>query len=178
MQTSHHSNQIDQECQIHSVGRMGFRLPILGIVWQRRNRIRRIINRRWSFLMNVFSRIIGNRKSVKSTIPSSSPGPRIKQGDLVMVKSRKEIEATLGDWNSLKGCSFMEEMWPYCRTKQKVFKRVERFLDERDYLIKKTKGLVLLEGIYCKGTKDFGPCDRSCFYFWREEWLEKIEEAK
>jgi hypothetical protein len=28
----------------------------------------------------------------------------------------------------------MEEMWPFCGTTQKVFKRVEKFLDERDYL--------------------------------------------
>jgi hypothetical protein len=29
----------------------------------------------------------------------------------------------------------------------------------------------------CKGTAEFGTCDRSCFVFWREEWLEKIDEV-
>jgi hypothetical protein len=29
----------------------------------------------------------------------------------------------------------------------------------------------------CQGTKDFGRCDRSCFFFWREEWLEKLGET-
>ena len=71
----------------------------------------------------------------------------------------------------------MEEMWPYCGTTQKVFKRVEKFLDERDYLLKKCRGIVILEGIFCEGTKDFGQCDRSCFFFWREEWLEKIDNG-
>jgi len=28
--------------------------------------------------------------------------------------------------------------------------------------------------LHCQGTSDYGRCDRSCFYFWREEWLEKI----
>jgi len=98
----------------------------------------------------------------------------LRPGDLVCVRSRHEIEATLNRWNQLKGCAFVEEMWPYCGTNQRVLRPVERFLDERDYLMKKCKGLVILDGVMCQGTKDFGPCDRSCFYFWREEWLEKI----
>jgi hypothetical protein len=68
----------------------------------------------------------------------------------------------------------MEEMWCHCGTTQRVYKRVEKFMDERDYLVKRCKGIVILEGVMCEGTKDFGPCDRSCFYFWREEWLEKL----
>jgi hypothetical protein len=69
----------------------------------------------------------------------------------------------------------MEEMWEYCGTTHKVLKRVEKFLDERDYLIKKCNGMVILEGVYCQGTVDFGECDRTCFIFWREEWLEKVD---
>jgi hypothetical protein len=52
---------------------------------------------------------------------------------------------------------------------------VEKFLDERDYLMKKCKGMVTLDGVLCEGTIDFGACDRGCFFFWREEWLEKLE---
>jgi hypothetical protein len=51
---------------------------------------------------------------------------------------------------------------------------VERFVDERDYRVKKASGVVLLEGSLCQGTELYGPCDRSCFFFWREEWLEKV----
>jgi hypothetical protein len=99
----------------------------------------------------------------------------LQPGDLVRVMSKEQIEATLDPWKALKGCGFMKEMWPYCGTTQKVHKLVTRFLDERDYRLKKTKGIVLLEGVYCQGTEKFGPCDRSCFFFWRQEWLEKIE---
>ena len=70
----------------------------------------------------------------------------------------------------------MEEMWTYCGTEQKILKRVEKLLDEHDYLMKKCKGIVILDGVMCQGTKDFGTCDRSCFYFWREEWLENLED--
>ena len=65
------------------------------------------------------------------------------------------------------------EMSKYCDTTQRVLKRMERFVDERDYKVKKSNGIVLLEGLNCQGTTDFGRCDRNCFFFWREEWLEK-----
>jgi hypothetical protein len=115
----------------------------------------------------------------KSTTSEVSMGTsNIQAGDLVRVRSKEEIQATLNPWGILKGCMFMpNEMSPYCGTTQRVFKRLERFVDERDYHVKKSQGIVLLEGLYCQGTSDYGRCDRSCFYFWREEWLERIEEG-
>jgi hypothetical protein len=98
----------------------------------------------------------------------------LQPGDWVRVRSLKEIEASLNHWRQLKGCAFMPEMAPYCGTKQMVLKPMNRFVDERDLRVKKSKGIILLEGVTCQGTADFGRCDRSCFIFWREEWLEKI----
>lgn len=98
-----------------------------------------------------------------------------KTGDRVRVRSLDEIEATLDYWRQLKGCSFAAEMMQYCSTTQIVLKPVERFVDERDLRVRRTKGIVLLEGIVCQGTASLGDCDRSCLYFWRVEWLEKIE---
>jgi hypothetical protein len=66
-------------------------------------------------------------------------------------------------------------MWQYCGTTQKVLKPVKRFVDERDCRVKKVKGVYLLEGVNCQGFELYGECDRACFYFWREEWLEKLE---
>jgi len=103
--------------------------------------------------------------------PAAAP---LQAGDRVRVKSRAEIEATVGVFKDLKGLTFMPEMWPYCGTEQRVFKRLVRFFDERDYQVRRARGIVLLEGLMCEGTAMFGPCDRSCFFFWREEWLEKI----
>jgi hypothetical protein len=95
-------------------------------------------------------------------------------GDRVRVRSLEEINSTLNQFNELGGCAFLLQMHQYCGTEQKVFRIMERFLDERDYKVKKTKGLVLLENNYCNGTPVFGQCDRSCFLFWRAEWLEKV----
>ena len=105
------------------------------------------------------------------------PGPLgLKAGERVRVRSKAEIMATLDSFHSLRGCTFMTEMLPFCDTTQCVLKPVNVFLDERDYRLKKTRGVVLLENVICEGTETYGPCDRSCFFFWREDWLERIEE--
>ena len=96
-------------------------------------------------------------------------------GELVRVRAREEIEAMLDPFKEQKGCAFLEYMWQYCGTTQRVLQPVERFLDERDYKVKKTKGVVLLEGVLCHGTPVFGRCDRACHLFWREEWLERMD---
>lgn len=106
---------------------------------------------------------------------SFTPETILKTGDLVRVRSIEEISRTLDPFRELKGCSFLHEMHQYCGTEQKVFRSMHHFLDERDYKLKKTRGLILLENVFCNGTPVFGKCDRCCFLFWREEWLEKIK---
>jgi len=161
-----------KHCQIHTVPQIGEPVPLLEIVWQLRNRCRRIFKRRYTFLSNILTReqAVETGKAVAKSAVAA-----LKPGDVVRVRSREEICATLDNWNQLRHCAFMEEMWPYCGSRQKVLKTVQRFLDERDYRMKKCKGIVLLDGVFCEGTKDFGPCDRTCHFFWREEWLEKVE---
>jgi len=99
----------------------------------------------------------------------------LKSGDKVQVRSREQIEATLDHWGQVRGCSFATEMAQFCGTTQRVLKIVERFVDERDFRVRKASGIILLEGVICQGTANLGRCDRSCYYFWREEWLEKLE---
>lgn len=108
--------------------------------------------------------------------PVDATRPPLKAGDLVRVRSLEDIQATLNPWGELKGCSFMEGMTPYCGTTRRVFRSVERFMDERNYQMRKARGIILLEGVLCEGTDTLGRCDRSCLFFWREEWLEKIAD--
>lgn len=111
-----------------------------------------------------------------STPPTTIVSPGFQAGDLVRIRSLTEIKGTLNHWRQLKGCTFMPEMGEYCGTTQKVLKAMQRFVDERDLRVKKSNGIILLEGVMCRGTAEFGPCDRSCLVFWREEWLEKIDK--
>lgn len=122
----------------------------------------------------VWGPLNGNAKPV--AIVQAEP---LHAGDWVRVRSQKEIIATLDSTRKLKGCSFMAAngMDKYCGTIQRVLQPMTRFVNECDmHSIKKCKGLVLLDGVMCKGGTRLGRCDRGCYMFWREEWLEKLKE--
>lgn len=159
------------KCQIHGLGQMAEPLSSGDALWQQKNRLRRVFKRRCRYLANFFSGIAKSMAEDGQAANLQQP----KAGDVVRVKTRAEIKATLDRWNRCKGCDIMEEMYAYCGTIQRVFKRVEKFVDERDYRFKKCKGIVFLEGVFCEGTVDYGRCDRNCYFFWREEWLEKVQ---
>jgi hypothetical protein len=117
------------------------------------------------------------KNSYPSKAESNNKSVLLKEGDLVRVRSKEQIKSTLDHLGKLKGCSFMEDvMSPYCDSVHRIHKVMERFVDERELRVKKCKGLVLLDGVLCQGTTSFGRCDRSCYVFWREEWLEKIKK--
>jgi hypothetical protein len=122
-----------------------------------------------------FFNLVG-RKSTPPPNPIRNFSSPLEAGDSVKVRPLKEIAPTLNHWGQLRGCTFMPEMAVYCGTTQRVLKPMNRFVDERDLRVKRSKGIILLEGVMCQGTAAFGSCDRSCFVFWREEWLEKTEE--
>ena len=166
-----------KRCQIECMQTIPEPCGTLYIGWQWLHRLKRILKRRWRYLVNFIREAEHVKGRAEYSDERQSFVPALEPRDLVRVRSRKEIQATLDRWNQLRGCAFMEEMWRHCGTTQRVYKRVEIFMDERDYLVKRCKGILLLEGVMCEGTKDFGPCDRSCFYFWREEWLEKLHES-
>jgi len=99
----------------------------------------------------------------------------LQPGELVEVKSIDEILATLGPDRKLKGLLWMTGMSKYCGKRYKVFKRIENILLETNGDSRQMKNTVILEGVMCDGT-EFGGCDRSCFHFWREAWLKRVEE--
>lgn len=162
------------KCQIHCLEPMSDPLKKVEVLWQLRYKLKRVLKRRLRYLSNRLARTDREPYTPVGT-EGTVAGQALVAGQAVRVKSREDIQATLDDWNYLKGCGFMEEMWPYCGTKQRVLKPVRKFLDERDYRVKKTRGIVILEGLHCEGTIDYGRCDRNCYYFWREEWLDKVE---
>lgn len=165
--------QVSTPCQIHCIPHIAQPASPLDTIVHLYSRVKRFIKRRVVYLRN---RISGESQSLRVDLNQSAASTLpLQAGERVRVRSKAEIQSTLDHWNSLKGCTFLEEMWSYCGTSQRVQKRMERFLDERDYRIKRTSGSVLLDGVICNGTVDFGKCDRSCFFFWREEWLERLD---
>ncbi|MBL8132448.1 MAG: hypothetical protein JNL42_11370 [Anaerolineae bacterium] len=173
-------------CQLHCLPCMtsgGAALPPMPLhqrlrIWARRHFSRVLRRRIKGRIAPLFDLLSVKRAEPRDAAPSgaliAAEAPAISAGDRVRVRSCQDIQATLSISHELKGCAFMKEMMPYCGTTQRVLKRVERFVDERDYRVKKCRGVVLLDGVMCQGTADYGRCDRSCYFFWRDEWLEKL----
>ncbi len=105
------------------------------------------------------------------------PAPELEPGDRVRVRSAEYIKGTLDTNGYLKGCGFGLGQYQYCGRELTVIKRVDHFFDEGRARMLKGRNLVLLDGVHCDGSssKWTHGCDRMCFYFWRSEWLEKLE---
>lgn len=108
---------------------------------------------------------------------SQSPAPDLRAGDRVRVRPVEIIRSTLDEGSSLRGCSFALGMYQYCGQELRVARVVERFFDEARCRMLRARRMVLLEGVHCDGSNvpETQGCDRMCFYFWRSEWLERVE---
>ncbi|MBX3347832.1 MAG: hypothetical protein KF747_03730 [Nitrospira sp.] len=116
-------------------------------------------------------------------ISSGHPTPEcslnLQPGELVRVKSYKEILGTLNAENKNRGLYFDAEAVPYCGGTYRVKTRLNKFLDERTgKLITLTNSSILLEGVWCQARysdcRMF--CPRSIYTWWREIWLERVSE--
>lgn len=106
----------------------------------------------------------------------------LQPGDRVRVKSYQEILKTLDSSGRCEGCGFTAAMPQYCGKTTTVLKRVDRFFDERNAKLLKAKNMVLLADFFCHSPPDvnlaWAGCDRSCYLFWKEAWLERIDPAE
>ncbi|MGD9931852.1 MAG: hypothetical protein AB7U05_17670 [Mangrovibacterium sp.] len=100
----------------------------------------------------------------------------LQPGEWVKVRSLTEIALTLDKNGKYRGLYFMPEMEQFCGGKYMVFKKAEKIKLESNGELRKLKSpSYFLEGVYCTGEFQ-GGCDRSCFHFWREEWLERATD--
>jgi hypothetical protein len=119
----------------------------------------------------------------RGLIPVGEPTPvsvlNLQPGELVRVKSHREIMATNNAKNRNNGMGFDVEMVPYCGKVFRVRARVHKFLDEKTGLPKYMKTpAVILEDVWCRSC--YSPhrmgCPRSIYSWWREVWLERVNE--
>jgi hypothetical protein len=105
---------------------------------------------------------------------TSAANSSLLPGDLVEVKSAREIFATLDGQDKLRGLRFTPEMEKFCGRRFRVYKRLNKIILEATGELRSIRTpTVLLDGVFCDG-KAHGGCDRSCFCFWREAWLRKV----
>ena len=102
--------------------------------------------------------------------------PVYKKGDYVKVRSQESISRTLDAFNKLDGCFFMNQMYRFCGKKFLIIKVVINIFDERQCkMYKALTPLYILEDLICDGDIDSFShrCDRSCYFLWHEDWLQK-----
>lgn len=104
-----------------------------------------------------------------------TPTGGLEPGDLVEVRSKAEIMATLGPDNLNRGMLFDVEMLPYCGRRFRVGRKVTQILDEATGEMLKLSDCVVLEGVVCQGIYHRF-CQRAVTPYWREAWLRKVEE--
>lgn len=93
---------------------------------------------------------------------------------MVEIKPFDEIFKTLDKEGRHRGLSFTKEMIQFCGQRFKIYKKLERIVLESTGEMRRMRTpTVILEGVFCDGSAH-GNCDRSCFAFWREEWLKPV----
>jgi len=100
----------------------------------------------------------------------------LQPGELVQVRSKEEIIATLDGENRNRGLVFDSEMLPYCGGIYRVLRRVHRIVDEKTGKMMNMKyPCIVLEGVVCQS--DFHRlCPRAIYSYWRESWLKRASQ--
>jgi len=160
-----------------SLNRPGLLYVPSRILWYLRNQgpayVMRLI---FKSCMDVFLSRSGIRKPLpreKRQFPDEVLN--LQPGEWVEVKPLAEILKTLDEKATCKGLVFTPEMKKLCGQRFLVFKRLEYMFNECNREKRKIRNTVLLEGAMCTGN-GIG-CDRSCFHYWREVWLRRVENG-
>jgi len=104
----------------------------------------------------------------------------LQPGEMVRVKSYKEILATLNVHHKNRGLYFDAEHVPYCGGTYRVRTRVNKYIDEKTGKLTTFQNeSVILEGVWCQARysncRMF--CPRSIYPWWREIWLERVTQG-
>jgi hypothetical protein len=102
------------------------------------------------------------------------PSGEIQPGDLVEVRSKTEILATLNEANKNGGLLFDSEMIPFCGSTVRVDRKIEQIIDEPTGKMIKLRDCIVLEDVVCPGIYHKF-CPRQGLPYWREAWLKKVE---
>lgn len=101
------------------------------------------------------------------------PQPFLR-GDLVEIRSMREIAETLDENGKFDGMPFMPEMVQYCGRQFRVYRRADKTC-VAGYGLRRMNSAVFLEELRCDGSAHDG-CQRTCLFFWKEAWLKPAKE--
>ncbi|HEX5068034.1 MAG TPA: hypothetical protein VFY49_18075 [Myxococcota bacterium] len=103
---------------------------------------------------------------------------RFRVGDLVEVRSKAEILATLDAHGRLDGMPLMPEMLALCGRQFRVRAVAHKTCDtaKQSWTGRRLEASVHLEGGFCDGSAH-GGCQAECTLFWRDAWLKRVGET-
>jgi hypothetical protein len=113
----------------------------------------------------------------KATSGSTPTGSlHLQPGEIVEIKSREEIFATLDEDDKTQGLRFDGEMLKYCGRRARVLRRMENIIDEKTgRMLRIRRDCVILDGVICTGDYHRS-CPRAIYPYWREAWLRRVED--
>ena len=98
----------------------------------------------------------------------------LRAGELVEIRSREEILATLDCRGERDSLPFMPEMEALCGRQARVFRRVDKIFD---WILasglRRMRDTVILKGLRCDGSHH-GGCQADCPTLWKEVWLRRV----
>jgi hypothetical protein len=102
---------------------------------------------------------------------------QFRAGELVEVRSREEIFASLDKNGRLDGLPFMPEMLTWSGQRLRVYKRAHKTCDPPNGIDGRSmQSAVHLENVRCDGSVH-GGCQARCLLFWKDTWLKKVDET-
>ncbi|WHZ29205.1 MAG: hypothetical protein OJF51_004006 [Nitrospira sp.] len=104
---------------------------------------------------------------------------RFRAGDLVEVRGKEEILATLDQNACADGLPFMPEMFQYCGKRFHVSAVAHKTCDmvRQPGTGRRLQSTVHLDGLRCDGLAHDG-CQAECNLFWKDEWLKPVDERE
>lgn len=130
-----------------------------------------LTNRLWRlFSGRYYNQISGALKK------TSTEELNLQPGELVEIKSLKEIEATLDSRGRNRGLGFEPEMALHCGRCYRVAEPLHKIIVEDTAEMVNLKNTVILDGLVCQGicVKN---CPRANFLYWREIWLRRVDSS-
>ena len=113
-------------------------------------------------------------KDTSGSTTSGSLG--LQPGEIVEVKSKDEIFATLDEEDKTQGLRFDSEMLKYCGQRARVLRRIEQIIDEKSgRMLRIKRDCVILERVICTGAYHRS-CPRAIYPYWREAWLKRVDD--
>jgi hypothetical protein len=101
----------------------------------------------------------------------------LRIGELVEVRSEREILATLDEHGRLDGLPFMPEMLRFAGKRVRVYKRAIKACDTIGNTgMYRMERAVHLEGARCDG-QAHGGCQAACLLYWKEAWLKRLPDG-